>query len=177
MFGYICNEGLAIDNFESLMELQKTNGAKIDTCYKHHDSVEQMISALSGVIENRTKDDIASSQFVGIIVDESCDIAVYKKLIIYVQIIKDGKAQILFCDNKNVMDGKAETIATAINEFLTEYNIPTVKLAGLGADGAPVMTGTRTGVGMLLIEWSLFSLFKFEFEINNLIHALKPRGK
>ena len=53
----------------------------------------------------------------------------------------------VFAENKNVADGKADTIVAAIKEFLNEWGIPLMKVTGLGSDGAAVMMGVRNGVG------------------------------
>ena len=45
-------------------------------------------------------------------------------------------------------DGKAETIFNAINEWLVSWEIPITKVMGLATDGAAVMTGVRSGVGV-----------------------------
>ena len=50
-------------------------------------------------------------------------------------------------ENKDVCDGKADTIIQALVEVLEEWQIPLTKVTGLGSDGAAVMTGVRNGVG------------------------------
>ena len=94
------------------------------------------------------KSQITDANYIGIICDESCDIAVFKKLCIYVRVVTDGKIKVLFAQNMNVVDGKANTIVAAITEFLQSLEIPAHKVVGLGSDGAAVMMGARTGVGM-----------------------------
>ena len=90
---------------------------------------------------------LEESKFVGIITYESVDIAVFKKLIVYAQIVVNGKVQLFFMENKDVCDGKADTIIQALVEVLEEWQIPLTKVTGLGSDGAAVMTGVRNGVG------------------------------
>ena len=149
---YICKQGLAIDKFSSLMELQKLNGAPITTHYNHHEQVEEMIAACSKTLEATLKRAMGAADFISIIVDESCDVAVFKKLIIYVKLVVDGKVQVMFAENKDVPDGKAATIFAAIMDFLENNDVPQEKLAGLGSDGAKVMTGVYAGVGVQLKE-------------------------
>ena len=79
--------------------------------------------------------------------DESFDIAVFKKLIIYVKIVVKGKVHIEFAKNVDVADGKADTIHRALTQFIEEQGIPPTKVAGFGSDGAAVMKGSRNGVG------------------------------
>ena len=74
--------------------------------------------------------------------DESIDIAVLKKLVIYVKVVKDGKSQVYFATNVTVPDGKAETIVNAITEWLASERIAIQKVLGFGSDGAAVMMGS-----------------------------------
>ena len=52
----------------------------------------------------------------------------------------------VFAENRNAADG-ANTIFGAIRSFLNDHTVPYEKVAGLGSDGAAVMTGVRNGVG------------------------------
>ena len=61
----------------------------------------------------------------------------------------DGKSKVVFAENRNVADG-ANTIVGAIRSFLNDHTVPYEKVAGLGSDGAAVMTGVRNGVGVQL---------------------------
>ena len=40
---FLAQEGMAIDKFQALLALQKTNGAPLGTTYQHHKQVEQML--------------------------------------------------------------------------------------------------------------------------------------
>lgn len=82
--------------------------------------------------------------------DESLDIAVQKKLVLFFKILVLGKAKIEFAANVEVKDGKAETIYSAVLNYLNSNNIPVKKLSGLGTDGASVMTGRHNGLAVRL---------------------------
>lgn len=58
------------------------------------------------------------SPFIGILADESIDIAVYKKLDMYIRLVKDGEPCTRFVGSCNVVDGKAETIYNALMVFM-----------------------------------------------------------
>ena len=50
-----------------------------------------MNAAFAEVINKNIDEDIQSSPFIAILADESIDIAVYKKLDIYIRLVKDGE--------------------------------------------------------------------------------------
>jgi hypothetical protein len=146
---FMVKNNIALHVYPELIELQKSNGCTMLTGnYVSHDAVKEMVISLSSSLTNKIKSDIENSQFIGIITDESCDIAIFKKLIIYVQTVVQGKVKVSFAANINVQDGKAETIHTAIIQWMASWNIPANKIMGLATDGAAVMTGCRSGVGV-----------------------------
>ena len=61
-----------------------------------------------------------------------------------------GKAKIEFAANIEVKDGKADTIYSAVLNYLNSNNIPVKKLSGLRTDGASVMTGRHNGLAVRL---------------------------
>ena len=93
---------------------------------------------------------IQKSPYVGLMLDESLDIAVQKKLVLFFKILVEGKSKIEFAANVEVKDGKAETIYAAVLKYLEESNVPVKKLSGLGTDGASVMTGRVNGLAVRL---------------------------
>ena len=144
---FICKEGLALSKFNALMELQTENGLKIPGLYHHHEAVGDMATSLSKTLKDELSSKILQSQFIGLITDESCDIAVFKKLVVYIKLIVAGKTEIMYVKNMDVPDGCAGTITDALCGFIEEAGIPQAKVIGFGSDGAAVMTGIRTGVG------------------------------
>ena len=144
---FICIEGLALSKFNALMELQTENGLKIPGLYHHHEAVGDMVTSLSKTLKDELSSKILQSQFIGLITDESCDIAVFKKLVVYIKLIVAGKTEIMYVKNMDVPDGCAGTITDALCGFIEEAGIPQAKVIGFGSDGAAVMTGIRTGVG------------------------------
>lgn len=93
-----------------------------------------------------------SSDYLGLIIDESTDITIHKKLNVYVKCLNvDGNEPVThFLDCVNVPDGKAETIEFEIKRLMENKDIKMEKLTSLASDGASVMTGRLTGVGARL---------------------------
>ena len=115
--------------------------------YKHHQTYDEMQNSIVSVIESELKQAILKSPFVGLMADETSDIVVNKKLIIYVRLIENGVAETKYACNVKVKDGKAETIFNVLLKFCNDMEIDINKVSGLGVDGASVMLGHLTGVG------------------------------
>ena len=93
---------------------------------------------------------IRNSPYIGVMVDESLDIATTKKLVTFCKIVNNNELKIEFCANIEVINGTAETIYNAIMEWLESIGVNIAQVSGFGSDGAAVMTGRRTGVGVRL---------------------------
>lgn len=93
---------------------------------------------------------ISKCDFIGLMVDESIDVAIHKKMILYLKIVMNGKPKILFGGNVEVSDGKANTITAAILKYMTDHNISFDKLIGFASDGANTMVGRLNGVSTQL---------------------------
>ncbi|XP_025083396.1 LOW QUALITY PROTEIN: uncharacterized protein LOC112557626 [Pomacea canaliculata] len=78
--------------------------------------------------------------------DESLDVAVQKKLVIFCRVIDEEVGQTEFAANIEVKDGKADTIMDTIMDFLHDVDVPLERVSGIGTDGAAVMVGRLNGV-------------------------------
>ncbi|CAL8342648.1 unnamed protein product [Arctogadus glacialis] len=74
--------------------------------------------------------DIRSSQAISLEIDESTDVSVSRQLDLHLRYL-DKQGQ----DLVSVMDGKADTIVSAVKTVLLKKGIPTEKLYGLGTEG------------------------------------------
>ena len=116
----------------------------------HNESVKHVQDSLLHVIEQDLKARIQDSQFYGIIVDESTDLSIHKKLVIYVRYVSEGEMNTELLGNIRIADGKAETINSEIRNTLLNMGLEVSNCVGLGSDGASVMFGRKGGLGVLL---------------------------
>ena len=82
-----------------------------------------MNTAFAELIDREIDEDIQNSPFIAMLADESVDITVYKKMDIYIRLVKDNVPCTQFVGNRNEPDGKAETIYNALMNFMEENNI------------------------------------------------------
>ena len=117
-------------------------------------SIEQIISELlqciSLVIKEQIVSDMQSSLFFSLMTDESTDISVLKQLVLVGCYVTDGGVKTAFLHIGNIVDCRAETIEKAILEFLSSNGLSISKLRSFGSDGAAVMVGRVSGVGVRL---------------------------
>lgn len=80
------------------------------------------------------------------ILDESTDIAVHKKLAVCVRYVAEGEMVTKFLSNIRISDGKAESIVSAVDKICKARGFVMSNLVGIGSAGASVMTGKDSGV-------------------------------
>ncbi|XP_006813844.1 uncharacterized protein C17orf113-like [Saccoglossus kowalevskii] len=151
---WMAEQNIANNKFLPLIDLQIANGSSHFTdrkgIYTNHQAPATMQEYMAKVLKEMAIVRIKDSPFLGIMVDESLDIATNKKLIMFCKIIHNGKIQIEFAANISIHDGKADTVYNCIVEWLQEIGYNINKVSGFGSDGASVMTGRLTGVGVRL---------------------------
>ena len=64
--------------------------------------------------------------------------------------VVERKLNVFFVGNIIAPDGKADTIKEAIYDYLEQEGVLHWKIIGLGSDGAAMMMGHKTGVGVQL---------------------------
>ena len=89
--------------------------------------------------------------------DESTDIAVQKKLVIYGKVVDENlNSKTYFLGNAKLTDVSvtAGVLYCALNTFLSDIGVQCKKIIGFGSDGASIMTGRKSGVAMRIKEES-----------------------
>ena len=120
----MAKKGISARNFVPLMKLQQDNGCEYaDQYYNKPEIVSEMETVLSDQIEKSLLQNINESPYIGLMLDENCDITVEKKLVIYIKYIKDGKVHSVYFGNKKVTDCTAEGLKAALCEFLESSGI------------------------------------------------------
>ena len=117
----------------------------VDIAYEFQDSI-------AAVIHSSIEKTLLNSPCISPLADESTDISVTKKLVIYARAVNtDFRPLTMFLENVHVTDGKAETITQALIDLLQRKNLSIDSVFELGSDGAAVMTSKKQGVtGKLL---------------------------
>ncbi|KAJ8303281.1 hypothetical protein KUTeg_019677 [Tegillarca granosa] len=145
--------GISARNFGNSMQLQQENGCKFaDDYFVKPETVTEMETVLGDQIEKDLICDILDCPYIGIMLDETCDITVEKKLVVYIRYIKNGEATVSYLGNKKVTDCTAGCLKVALFEFLESKDViknnDYSSLMWLGTDGASVMVGCRNGLGV-----------------------------
>ena len=115
--------------------------------YHSHESVDEMIEIISGMIEHDLIEKYKSAEYYSLEIDETTDIAVCQNMMIYIRGVCNGRVESHFLTIEKLEHGcTAQALFDKVCEILARKGLPRDKLIALGTDGASVMTGKNSGV-------------------------------
>ena len=168
VLNYTINEELPNCKYKSqlkfLCELKVPQAMDLDVggnaSYDSPDIFNQMLDCLNDVIVDEMKAEIQDSPAVGIGVDESTDRTQEKHVAFVIRYITSAaNVKTTFLGCKKVEKADANHIFQTMLKTLKEFDIPSIKVAGLGSDGANVMAGHRNGLNALMKAENPFCVY------------------
>ncbi|KAL2085050.1 hypothetical protein ACEWY4_020568 [Coilia grayii] len=143
---------------ELLQSLEAPDFQYSANMYHHNESLNDMEVAIEKTLIEELDEKLKQSEFLGLIIDETVNITVDKKLIVYLKFENSGKAETIFLGNYTIQSGTAQSIYSNVVDALKERGLDVGRVMGLGSDGASVMMGAHAGVGALLKKESVFAV-------------------
>lgn len=152
---YVVKRSLAFEEFSSLCAFQRFMRtpnmplANEYSSYTGKDACKEFARAIEHVYFTNLVDNIKSSPFFSIQVDESTDITFQQYMILYVTYLEDGGNGSICTKFLKLIEPKnanAEALYDALVGFLKSTNIELSKMIGIATDGASVMTGLNAGM-------------------------------
>ncbi|XP_063050080.1 uncharacterized protein C17orf113-like [Engraulis encrasicolus] len=159
---HMAKSDIPTHQFRGLTELLQSLEAPDFKCsanvYQHNQSLNDMEVAIEKTLIEELDYKLQQSEFLGLIVDETVNITVDKKLIVYLKFENNGKAETAFLGIYTIKAGMAQSIYSNVVDALKERGLDIHRVMGLGSDGASVMMGCHSGVGALLKKQSAFAV-------------------
>ena len=93
--------------------------------------IDDFLTVLSDCVETTVLSDVHNSSTVGILCDESTDIANLKQLVVFAKYLVAGLPQTRFLKVVSLQDGKAGTIEQKLVEVCQTCKIPLTKILAL----------------------------------------------
>ena len=147
---WLIKEKLPLSKFSGLQQLMKLQGVQLDALDVHGDTyssrktANDFLDSLFSVISNQLDEEIKESDFCSILIDESTDIAVSKKLLIYVKYLsKNFEVKTQFLANLKLVEVSvtSQVLFNEVTKYIATRSINLDKIIGFGSDGASIMTG------------------------------------
>ena len=122
--------------------------------YESDTSANDMLQTIASVIRKDIDNKLLKSRFISVYADESTDIGMQKKLVVYARGIDPDSftPTTYYLENVIVTSGSGQVVSQALLDCIEERNIPMSKVMGFGGDGAKAMTGRKEGVTGHLIR-------------------------
>ena len=131
-----------LQGVDAVSNIKKAKNATYDSS----NSIRDMQSALSKVVDEELIDDLKNSTYYSIMLDESTDRSTEKTLMVYVKYIKSNVSVTRFLSVIELSNGTADCIFNAVKELFNMFRLDFSKCISISTDGASVMTGIRSGV-------------------------------
>nr|XP_033774005.1 transmembrane protein C17orf113 homolog isoform X2 [Geotrypetes seraphini] len=179
---WMAKEEILDEKYQSLLELQRFNFCQALLMselheYYHPSSVKEMQAAIVKVLHNEDRHRMRASPFVGLLVDETVDIAEHRNLVMFTTTVSpsDGQISVTFLGIFELPVGESCKVADKAVEVMHSFGVPTIKITWLGSDGSALMTDQLNGVGTklkcicpLLTEMHCMSHRSFLFPSENI---------
>ena len=168
---WLGKEYIATEKYRSLLNFLKLQGCKDlenltvgkNASYDSVQSAKEFQSVIAENIQSGITEKLQKSSFVSVMADESTDIAVSKKLVIYAKLISQSDCIIPethFLTNITIEEElcTASCVAQKIKNVLAARGVSLHKVMSFGSDGASIMTGRVGGVSTLLKKENPFMI-------------------
>lgn len=154
---FIPKQGLAINKYPSLCELQKSNNVVLGTNYFNREACVRFLKSISCDLITEDYKHFSDSRFASVLCDGSTDKGILEQEAVYVRYMKENEPVTRFIGITNPDTVDAAGIFNAINSVLTSNLIDEKqgetldnnvykKLINANFDGASVMSGDVSGV-------------------------------
>ena len=168
-FIYFCAiSELSSETVNKMLKFDKLKGVNVDMENLSWTRINEMQVLIADCLRNDLIKTINQCDCLGVMLDESCDIGIEKRLVICIRYVVGGATKTSFLANLKIPDSKAHTITYHVHETFMKYGINMNKIISLGTDGAAVKMGRRMGVGVQI--HSKFS--PFVTQIHCMAHCL-----
>ncbi|XP_070573799.1 uncharacterized protein C17orf113-like [Ptychodera flava] len=158
---WLAKEAVATDKYSSLLDLMDANGCELvknlsvsgNTSYRSHTTAEELQQACADAIKANIiiVRNIRNSDFFSLLTDESTDISVSGRLVLYIRSVTDEfDVRSNFVGNLHLVEKDSSAITDKLCETLKQNGFETTRMVGLGSDGASVMVGHKNGVSAKL---------------------------
>lgn len=166
---------LAVDHLGQLCKTRFKGSKACDDFNLHRTKCSSIIRNILGEhFTNALICDISDAPF-SLIIDESTDISVMKKLGIIVRYFSTSQQEVVstFLALIELENGTAANIVEALNSLFNKLKLKKKNLLALGTDNAAVMTGINNGVYQKIKdEWDLPSLILIKCTCHSMQLAL-----
>ena len=119
--------------------------------YSSQRVIQEFQQVMGEQIEQEQLENLLSSPFYSIMVDETTDVAILKEMVVYIRYLSPAaKVCTSFLTIIELPNGTAETVEKYLTTYLESKLILLSNMVGFGSDGASVMIGRHNGVAARL---------------------------
>ena len=143
---YFCAKtNLNLVDCERLCSFLELNDVKICAHYRNQTTLREILSHISGQVQEDHLQELQKCHSLGLQIDESCDISSNKILTLNVKYVLSGKVCNKFLCARVVKNGESETIFQCIKDVMSKFGLY-MKIKSISTDGAKALISSKNGV-------------------------------
>ena len=111
---FAAKENSPNSHVNKLLGLLKASGVDTEYCDLHSDTIQDIQMSLLHVLDEEMKSELSETKYYGLIIDESTDLSIHKKLVVYIRYVCPIEicVKTKLVGNIRIPDGTASTIVT-----------------------------------------------------------------
>jgi hypothetical protein len=134
-------------------------GVALGSQYCNAKAARDFLTSMAHVVRMRIVAAARSTPCLGLMIDESTDIAHTSQMVLYLRLMVDATYQTVFWRIVSVPDATADGLVSLLTETFHDDEIPTSNVCSFASDGASVLTGCEAGVAVQLVNsWNVYML-------------------
>lgn len=120
----IAKQELPFSLFPEIAQLEKRHGVQLGETYLNDKKCQEFCQCIADTFKEDLNLELKSTNYVSVMVDESTDISVKEKLLVYVRFIgNDGTVKTKFVALKDLTNTTAKGILDTLLKILSDYGI------------------------------------------------------
>ena len=150
---FLSKEDIALSKFPNLLKFLSLCKVEMNKNYLNNKAATDFLYSIATKIQDDLMLEICSSNYVGLMIDESTDVTSTKYLTINLKYLHKNEVKEKFCGLFQIHNSDANGIFSVLLDFLNQYNL-LHKVCALSTDGAAVMLSEDNGVAGKLLSYT-----------------------
>ena len=144
---FLAQHHIAFVKFPALLELGRDLGLHLTHTYCNDMACRDFVLSIAAIVREDINADARASPVIGLMIDESTDVANINEMIVYIRILRSATRvfETVFWAIVEVDEATGIGLANTVKQLFKQRNVPINKVRCMATDGASAMTGPHSG--------------------------------
>ena len=144
---WLAKHRIGFRTFPSLLQLGTDLGLHLSKTYCNKNACRDFVLSIAAIVTEDINADARASPVIGLMIDESTDVANINEMIVYIRILRSATRvfETVFWAIVEVDEATGIGLANTVKQLFKQRNVPINKVRCMATDGASAMTGPHSG--------------------------------